>query len=156
MQHPLAALHVLYCVHVVRVEKEENQKYLNKSIEEIAGILHKDPEDTILDLGLDENLDLGITLSVINVNKDIVEKLLKLPNTLLGLSDAGAHVAQHCDAGLPTYLLKEWVRERHNRAHRRHAFPDRSVWRARRHDYVWIYWDFCWPSPARRRLRADR
>src|SRR6266851_3614073 len=101
------------CVHVVRVEKEENRKYLNKSIEEVAGMMRKDPEDAILDLGLDENLDLGITLSVINVNKEIVEKLLKFPNTLLGLSDAGAHVAQHCDAGLPTYLLKEWVRERH-------------------------------------------
>jgi len=101
------------CVHVVRVEKEENKKYLNQSIKEIAETLHKDPADTLLDLGLDENLDLGITLSVINVNKDIVGKLLKMPNTLLGLSDAGAHVAQHCDAGLPTYLLKEWVRERH-------------------------------------------
>jgi N-acyl-D-aspartate/D-glutamate deacylase len=101
------------CVHVVRVEKAENQKYLNQSIEAIAQTQRKDPEDAILDLGLDENLEMGITLSVINVNKDIVEKLLKLPNTLLGLSDAGAHVAQHCDAGLPTYLLKEWVRERH-------------------------------------------
>ena len=97
----------------MRVEQEENKKYLDKSIEEIARMQHKDPVDAILDLGLDENLDLGITLSVINVNKEIVEKLLKFPNTLLGLSDAGAHVAQHCDAGLPTYLLKEWVRERH-------------------------------------------
>jgi N-acyl-D-amino-acid deacylase len=35
-----------------------------------------------------------------------------MPNTLVGLSDAGAHVAQHCDAGLPSYLLAEWVRER--------------------------------------------
>jgi N-acyl-D-aspartate/D-glutamate deacylase len=76
-------------------------------------MLHKDPEDAILDLGLDENLELGITLSVINVNKDIVHKLMQLPNTLIGLSDAGAHVAQHCDAGLPSYLLSEWVRERH-------------------------------------------
>src|SRR5712692_4109250 len=59
------------CVHVVRVEKEENKKYLNKSIEEVAGMMRKDPEDAILDLGLDENLDLGITLSVINVNKEI-------------------------------------------------------------------------------------
>src|SRR5712691_9554565 len=32
------------CVHVVRVEKEENKKYLNKSIEEVAGMMHKDPE----------------------------------------------------------------------------------------------------------------
>jgi len=100
-------------VHVVRVEKAENRRFLNKSIAEIAGMLHKDPEDAILDLGLDENLELGITLSVINVNKDIVHKLMQLPNTLIGLSDAGAHVAQHCDAGLPSYLLSEWVRERH-------------------------------------------
>ena len=100
-------------VHVVRVDKEANRRFLNRSIAEIATELGKDPEDAILDLGLDENLELGITLSVINVNKDIVEKLLQLPNTLIGLSDAGAHVAQHCDAGLPSYLLAEWVRERH-------------------------------------------
>ena len=100
-------------VHVVRVEKEANRRFLNRSIAQIATELGKDPEDALLDLGLDENLELGITLSVINVNKDIVEKLLQLPNTLIGLSDAGAHVAQHCDAGLPSYLLAEWVRERH-------------------------------------------
>ena len=99
-------------VHVVRVEKPENQGLLNKSIAEIAALQHKAPEDAILDLGLDEDLALGITMSVINVNKDIVEKIMRLPNTLVGLSDAGAHVAQHCDAGLPSYLLAEWVRER--------------------------------------------
>ena len=100
-------------VHVVRVAKPENQRFLNCSIAEIAKTLHKDPEDAILDLGLDENLELGITLSVINVNKDVVHRILQFPNTLIGLSDAGAHVAQHCDAGLPSYLLAEWVRERH-------------------------------------------
>jgi N-acyl-D-amino-acid deacylase len=99
-------------VHVVRAEKPENQRFLNMSIAELAAALQKDPEDALLDLGLDEDLELGITLSVINVNKDIVHKLLQLPNTLIGLSDAGAHVAQHCDAGLSSYLLSEWVRER--------------------------------------------
>ncbi|HTT77220.1 MAG TPA: amidohydrolase family protein [Candidatus Binataceae bacterium] len=99
-------------VCVVRAEKEHNQRFLNKSIEEIATMLHKSPEDAILDLGLDEDLAMGITMSVINVNKDIVEQILRMPNTLVGLSDAGAHVAQHCDAGLPSYLLAEWVRER--------------------------------------------
>jgi N-acyl-D-aspartate/D-glutamate deacylase len=99
-------------VHVVRAEKAENQRFLNMSIADLAAALHKDPEDALLDLGLDEDLALGITLSVINVNKEIVHKLLQLPNTLIGLSDAGAHVAQHCDAGLSSYLLSEWVRER--------------------------------------------
>jgi N-acyl-D-amino-acid deacylase len=100
------------CVHVVRVNKSENQRFLNRSIAEISEMLHKDAEDALLDLGLDEDLAMGITLSVINVNKEIVHKILQLPNTLIGLSDAGAHVAQHCDAGLPSYLLSEWVRER--------------------------------------------
>jgi len=31
---------------------------------------------------------------------------------LIGLSDAGAHVGQLCDACLPTDLLGNWVRER--------------------------------------------
>jgi N-acyl-D-amino-acid deacylase len=99
-------------VHIVRVERDENKRFLNRSIAEVAELLHKDPEDAILDLALSEDLELGITLSVINVNKDVVHKILQLPNTLIGLSDAGAHVAQHCDAGLPSYLLSEWVRER--------------------------------------------
>jgi N-acyl-D-amino-acid deacylase len=99
-------------VHVVRVEKEANRRFLNYSIADIAAMLHKDPEDAILDLGLDENLALGITLSVINADQDIVNQIMQLPNTLIGLSDAGAHVAQHCDAGLPSYVLSECVRER--------------------------------------------
>lgn len=100
------------CVHVVRVEKDENKQYLNKSIAEIAELWRRDPIDTILDLAIDENLDMGITLSVINTNPAEVRELITHPGVLIGLSDAGAHVDQHCDAGVPTYLLGEWVRKR--------------------------------------------
>ena len=99
-------------VHVVRVEKEHNQRYLNKSIAEIAALWERDPIDTILDLAIDEELEMGITLSVINTNPDEVRELITHPDVLIGLSDAGAHVDQHCDAGVPTYLLGEWVRKR--------------------------------------------
>lgn len=100
------------CVHVVRVEQERNKQYLNKSIAEIAAQWERDPVDTILDLAIDENLEMGITLSVINTNPDEVRELITHPGVLIGLSDAGAHVDQHCDAGVPTYLLSEWVRKR--------------------------------------------
>src|SRR5215813_2537809 len=99
-------------VHVVRVEHERNKQYLNKSIAEIAAQWNRDPVDTVLDLAIDEDLEMGITLSVINTNPDEVRELITHPGVLLGLSDAGAHVDQHCDAGLPTYLLSEWVRKR--------------------------------------------
>jgi N-acyl-D-aspartate/D-glutamate deacylase len=38
--------------------------------------------------------------------------LLNEPGCTLGLSDAGAHVSQLCDAPLPTDLLGNWVRDR--------------------------------------------
>ena len=37
--------------------------------------------------------------------------LLRDDRTLLGLSDAGAHASQLCDAVFSTYLLEHWVRE---------------------------------------------
>ncbi|MGE0823059.1 MAG: amidohydrolase family protein [Candidatus Binatia bacterium] len=100
------------CVHVVRVENEENKRYLNKSIAEVAAIWKRDPVDTILDLAISEHLEMGITLSVINTKPEEVRELITHPDVLIGLSDAGAHVDQHCDAGVPTYLLSEWVRKR--------------------------------------------
>lgn len=99
-------------VHVVRVEKDHNKRYLNKSIAEIAALWERDPVDTILDLAIDEELEMGITQSVINTDPEEVRELITHPDVLIGLSDAGAHVDQHCDAGVPTYLLGEWVRKR--------------------------------------------
>lgn len=99
-------------VHIARVNREHNRRLLNFSVAELAAATGKDAVDALLDLALDERMELGITLSVINVNPDVVGRLLKLPNTLIGLSDAGAHVAQHCDAGLTSYLLHEWVHRR--------------------------------------------
>jgi N-acyl-D-amino-acid deacylase len=94
------------------VETEQNKQFLNKSIREIAAILHKDPVDTLLDLAVEEQTALGFTVSIINADPEAVGKLITLPNVLIGLSDAGAHVDQHCEAGLPTYILHEWVHKR--------------------------------------------
>jgi N-acyl-D-amino-acid deacylase len=41
-----------------------------------------------------------------------VGELLADRNTVIGLSDAGAHASQLCDACTPTYLLGRWVREK--------------------------------------------
>ena len=49
---------------------------------------------------------------MINADPSIVSQIMQLPNTLIGLCDAGAHIAQHCDAGLPSYVLGECVRDR--------------------------------------------
>ena len=99
-------------LHVTRVATEQNQQFLNKSLQEIATHLHKDPVDTLLDLAVDEETALGVTVSIINADPEAVGKLITLPDVLIGLSDAGAHVDQHCEAGVPTYILHEWVQKR--------------------------------------------
>jgi N-acyl-D-aspartate/D-glutamate deacylase len=46
-----------------------------------------------------------------NEDEAQVAALLQQPDTLLGLSDAGAHASQLCDACYSTYLLGYWVRQ---------------------------------------------
>jgi N-acyl-D-aspartate/D-glutamate deacylase len=47
-----------------------------------------------------------------NHDEDQVQELLTNPNMVLGLSDAGAHASQLCDACQATHLLGRWVREK--------------------------------------------
>ncbi len=68
--------------------------------------------DLLLDLALADNLETRFRMPVANHNEDSVEPLLKGRSTVIGLSDAGAHASQLCDACLPTYLLSRWVREK--------------------------------------------
>ena len=42
-----------------------------------------------------------------------VHDMLVDPDTILGLSDGGAHCGVICDASMPTFMLTHWVRDRH-------------------------------------------
>ena len=41
-----------------------------------------------------------------------LREMLLHPNTVVGLSDGGAHCGAICDASVPTFLLSHWVRDR--------------------------------------------
>ena len=60
---------------------------------------------------------------MINDNEDEIAELLGNDHFLLGLSDAGAHTSQLCDANYATYLLQHWWRER------RRISLEKAVWR---------------------------
>jgi N-acyl-D-aspartate/D-glutamate deacylase len=49
---------------------------------------------------------------VLNQDLDAVARMLTNPDVLVGVADAGAHVAMTMDAGQATYLLAHWVRDR--------------------------------------------
>ena len=70
------------------------------------------PVDLALDLALDSELASRFRFAAANTDEEDVAELLAHPASMLGLSDAGAHASQLCDAGAPTTLLGKWVREK--------------------------------------------
>jgi N-acyl-D-amino-acid deacylase len=78
-----------------------------------AARLGKDPVDLALDLALANDLQARFRMAVMNFDEKEVAELITDPNTIIALSDAGAHASQLCDACYSTYLLGHWVRD-HN------------------------------------------
>ena len=64
------------------------------------------------ELAVAEDLTTRFRAYIANDDVDAVGRLLTHDHVALGLSDAGAHVDQLCDAPLPTDLLGTWVRDR--------------------------------------------
>ncbi|TFH25224.1 MAG: amidohydrolase [Myxococcales bacterium] len=70
------------------------------------------PAELALDLGLASDLEARFRVPVANRSEDAVAELLRHPSTVLGLSDAGAHASQLCDACFATHLLAHWTRDK--------------------------------------------
>ena len=83
-----------------------------RNVQELADEQGKDPVDLMMDMALDADLAMRITQDVINYDPDDIEVLLSDPTTVIGLSDAGAHASQLCDAKYSTEFLATFVRER--------------------------------------------
>jgi N-acyl-D-aspartate/D-glutamate deacylase len=79
---------------------------------EIAALQGVEPFDVLVDLSLEEGLQTRFRVVLANDDEDEVGRLLQDGRAVLGLSDAGAHASQLCDACFSTHLLEHWVRER--------------------------------------------
>ncbi|CAB4602652.1 unannotated protein [freshwater metagenome] len=80
---------------------------------DIAADRGSDPFDLILELALNESdLLLRVRCVVANDDPEEVALLISEDHCAFGLSDAGAHVGQLCDAPQATDLLGNWVRGR--------------------------------------------
>ncbi|HTY79459.1 MAG TPA: amidohydrolase family protein [Candidatus Bathyarchaeia archaeon] len=83
-----------------------------RTVTEVAAERGVHPIDLALDLALATKLEARFRMAVFNHDEDEVAELLAEPGAVLGLSDAGAHASQLCDACFSTYLLSRWVREK--------------------------------------------
>jgi len=81
-------------------------------VPEIAAERGVDPLDLTLDLAVASDLETRFRIPLANTNQTAIASLLTEPFTVLGLSDAGAHASQLCDACFATDLLGRWVRDK--------------------------------------------
>jgi N-acyl-D-aspartate/D-glutamate deacylase len=82
-----------------------------RPLTEVAAALGTEPFDVLIDLSLDEDLQTRFRIVLANDDEEEVGQLLQDGRTVLGLSDAGAHASQLCDACFSTHLLGHWVRD---------------------------------------------
>ena len=68
--------------------------------------------EVVCDLSLEDDLGTRFLVTLSNYEDGPVVELMTQPGAVFGQSDAGAHVAQLCDANMPTELLAHWVRDR--------------------------------------------
>lgn len=86
-----------------------------KSIQERARRMGKTPQELAYDTLLERNgreviyMPIGTAKSL---SFDGIRPNLLNPATILSLSDGGAHCGLICDAGMPTFMLTYWVRDR--------------------------------------------
>lgn len=98
-------------VIVVAVENPALKALEGKTVGEIADARGQDPNDTFFDIAVEDNLQVKFVVPRANTDHEGIGRLLKDGRTMIGLSDAGAHLDMLCESGYTTYLLGHWVRE---------------------------------------------
>jgi N-acyl-D-aspartate/D-glutamate deacylase len=84
----------------------------DQSIAGVAAATGRDPFEVFYDHLAAGELLLGAFTNYAQASEDHLAEMITDANTVIGLSDGGAHVKMICDASAPTYLLTHWVRDR--------------------------------------------
>jgi N-acyl-D-amino-acid deacylase len=114
----------------IDIEETVNHKELiGRKLDQLAQERGTTPFDLMLDIALDDNLATRFRIVMDNDGDDEIGELLADSRTILGLSDAGAHASQLCDACYSTHLLGHWVRERESLS------LEHAVWRLTGHPH---------------------
>ncbi|RYG04538.1 MAG: D-aminoacylase, partial [Caulobacteraceae bacterium] len=85
------------------------------SIAALAAATGRQPDAIVYDMLMEKDGEGYIYLPLLNYaefNFDHIHEMMNHPNTVLSLSDGGAHCGVICDASFPTYMLTHWARDR--------------------------------------------
>ena len=93
-------------------ESSSRPELIGRRLTDVADEQGVRPLDVLLDTAVADDLGTRISCIIANDDTDGVAMLLQQDGCTLGLSDAGAHVGQLCDAPQATDFLGNWVRDR--------------------------------------------
>ena len=93
-------------------ESAAHPELVGRSVADIARERGCTAFDVVADVSLDDALESRFSVTFANDEEDGVSLLMRSEGCIMGLSDAGAHVSQICDAVMPTDFLSHWVRDR--------------------------------------------
>ncbi|MBI2999894.1 MAG: amidohydrolase family protein [Deltaproteobacteria bacterium] len=99
-------------VYIVKPALERNAYVRGWSVADLARSQGKEVLDAFLDLALEEDLETRFQTQTTNGDPEAVGQIVASPYTVLGQSDAGAHLAIDAGFGYCTGLLATYVRER--------------------------------------------
>ncbi len=99
-------------LHITEAATAEYIALEQQPFGELARALGRDPLDLMLDIALAEDLKTVFTAMLLNSDEAAVGSMLNHPNSLISLSDAGAHLTFFNDAGFGLHLMGHWVRAR--------------------------------------------
>ena len=104
----------VFAWQVIRVEKvtrPEHERYVDRSVSDIAEERGCDPLDAFLDLSLEGDLETQFVLAgpPTPERRAAVERMIASPVVMAGSSDGGAHLLSFCGADYTTRLLTDWV-----------------------------------------------
>ena len=98
-------------IHVLQPVDRSRAGLIDRTIASIAREQGVDPLDCLFDLALSEQLGTLFSLTAFNHDEQAVAKLLNHSDSLISLSDAGAHLSFLDDSGFGLHLLGHWVRD---------------------------------------------
>ena len=94
-------------------ETVAHPEFIGQSVAAIVERASSTPFETMCDLALDDDLATRFAVTFANDDPAAIRELLVGDGCIMGLSDAGAHISQICDAIMPVDFLAHWVRDRH-------------------------------------------
>jgi N-acyl-D-aspartate/D-glutamate deacylase len=99
-------------LHVSRVGTAENEKFVGRSLVDIAAELGTHPTDAMLDIALSE--DLAVEFVWRTETPEWIEGTKTAqddPHMIVGTSDGGAHLDRDDGAEAHTWFLEHWVKQ---------------------------------------------